>query len=142
MRAACSVARLLLLRLLQVTGSYFSSAAFVQAFISFDSAIIIPALVHTDTMLVFAAPPGDGAVHSVAVIIASRVSNLVVLGGSAASSAGIPNANGANVTSFPDPFYMQPSVSGITPKQGPTSGGTLITIVGSNFGRELQATRT
>jgi hypothetical protein len=60
---------------LTLTGRCFSSDVFLPAFVSLDSAALIPAIVHEDTRIVFTLPPGDGSMHTLAVVIGDRTSN-------------------------------------------------------------------
>ena len=95
---------------LTITGSCFSSDAFVGASVSLDAQASLPTLLHTDTTIVVAIPPGDGAGHTLTVVVGGRPSAPV---------------------SF---AYTAPIVNGISPTHGSTAGGGLVTVTGSNFG--------
>jgi hypothetical protein len=101
---------------LTITGTDFSSDAFLTVSVSLDGdgprPMQLPTLVHTDTLIVIAIPPGDGPGHTLAVIVDRRSSN---------------------ASTFD---YTAPIVTGIVPTHGPTSGGTLVTVTGTNFGCE------
>lgn len=101
---------------LTITGADFSSDAFLAISVSLDSygpnPMQLRTLVHTDTQIVVAIPPGDGPGHTLAVVVDGRTSNATYFA------------------------YSAPIVTGTVPTHGPTSGGTLVTITGSNFGCE------
>lgn len=101
---------------MSLSGSGFSNDAFLPAFVSLDgrgaNPALLPALLHNDTQIVIAVPPGDGGAHTLAVLLGGRSSNETLFA------------------------YTAPIVTGITPTHGTTAGGTLVLVTGSNFGRE------
>ena len=92
--------------LITLTGQNFGTTPLVM--IGVRSATVQPG--STVDLLVVSSPAGEGANLDVKVIAAGSASNVL-------------------------PFsYLPPSISSLTPATGPTSGGTTITVVGSNFG--------
>jgi len=77
-----------------------------------DSSTALPVLLHTDTMIIVSIPPGDGTGHSLSVVIDNRPSNSINFS------------------------YTAPIVTSIFPFHGPTDGGSIVRITGSNFGSE------
>jgi len=68
-------------------------------------------LSYTPSVVTFRTPAGEGANQTVAIVSLGRLSSGVLFN------------------------YIQPNVSSVTPRNGPPSGGTLITLTGTNFGR-------
>jgi len=84
-----------------------------NAVFSMDSSARLTVVSHTHTEMTVFVPAGDGTNHLLQLTVASQESNTVLVS------------------------YTPPSVSGIAPVTGPTTGSQSVTITGANFGITL-----
>jgi hypothetical protein len=98
-----------------IAGMYFGTPE-LQAFfgdgskLTLDNMVQLPVFTYAQTAISTAIPPGDGLNHAVSFYAGDQLSAALII------------------------HYAGPTVNGISPSHGPTAGGTVVTITGSNFG--------